>query len=78
MNKKNWGTICFSGHKQEKRGVAMYVKENLKPKAIQASHDERILMVEIQIDNTKILLINIYALNENQKDLIFVWCIYII
>lgn len=52
---------------KKKREVATYVKEWLNPKLIYKDEDARIIMVEVQSGQQKILIINIYAQNEGQK-----------
>lgn len=47
--------------------MATYVKEELDPKLINASENGRILMVEIQREENKCLLVNSYAPNDQQE-----------
>lgn len=62
LNKK-LGIRFDSLAKVKKRGVVMYVKEELSPKKIFQDEDGRLLAVEINVDNKKTLLVGVYAPN---------------
>lgn len=62
-NKKLGELFIASDGKKKKKGVATYVIDDLKPKLVNQLEDGRILLVEIQKDLQKILIVNIYAPN---------------
>lgn len=52
--------------KKKRRGLATFIKKDLKPKLIKASKEGRFLFTEIQKDEKTILIANIYAPNTHQ------------
>lgn len=53
---------------KKKKGVAIYVKDWLKPKLIFRDEEVRLIMVEVQRGRQKMLIVNICAPNEKQED----------
>lgn len=53
--------------KVKKRGVVLYVKEELKPKKIWQDSDGKMLAVEINIECKKILLVGLYVPNDAKE-----------
>lgn len=56
-----------SDREKKKRELAMYIKEYLSPKQIYAVEDGRLLMVEINRETKKMLIVNVYAPNSKQE-----------
>lgn len=59
---------CFhAGNiKKKKRGIAIYIREVWKPQLMEKSMDGRILAIELNKEDQKIFLINIYVPNSSQ------------
>lgn len=53
--------------KTKKRGVVIYVKDELKPKKIWQDNDGRMLGVEVYIEEKKILIVGVYAPNSAKE-----------
>lgn len=68
LEQKKLGKLFIAADKlKKKRGVAMYIKEQLNPQLRFAAEDGRFLAVEIQRGNKKTLIINLYAPNDSQE-----------
>uniref|UniRef100_A0A2D4NF55 exodeoxyribonuclease III n=1 Tax=Micrurus spixii TaxID=129469 RepID=A0A2D4NF55_9SAUR len=52
---------------QKKRGVAIYVKNKINEKKIYADEQGRILMIQINLHQKQLLLVGMYAADDNQK-----------
>lgn len=62
------GKLFAANHKLKgKKGLAIYAKEKLNPKLILEDDEARMIMVEVQKEQRKFLIINIYAPNEKQE-----------
>lgn len=61
------GKLFYSADKEKKkRGIALYVRQDIEAKFLKADPEGRILMVEAQLNFRKTLLVVIYAPNEKQ------------
>uniref|UniRef100_A0A2D4KI06 exodeoxyribonuclease III n=1 Tax=Micrurus paraensis TaxID=1970185 RepID=A0A2D4KI06_9SAUR len=65
------GKLHLALTNKKKRGVAVYIKDCLNPRQIYNDEDGRMLLIEITIDQKKILLVTIYAPNTNKKEFYF-------
>uniref|UniRef100_A0A2D4M5L7 exodeoxyribonuclease III n=1 Tax=Micrurus spixii TaxID=129469 RepID=A0A2D4M5L7_9SAUR len=62
LHDRKLGNAFMSLDKQKKRGVVLYIKDWISAKEIFKDKDGRILMVEIELENKKILLIrNVFS-----------------
>lgn len=50
--------------------MATHIKEDLQPKLLEKTKDDRILIVAIKKENKWILIVNLYAPNLGQKKFI--------
>lgn len=57
--------------KVKKRGVALYVKQNLHPKKIFEDKEGRYVAVEIQLEGKATLVLGIYASNGPKEFFFF-------
>lgn len=53
---------------KKERGIATYVKERIKSKIIYSDEEGRMLMLELEVEQKKILITAIYAPNKNQYE----------
>lgn len=68
LEQKKLGKLFMAADKtKKKKAVAMNVKEQLNPQLRMAAEDGRFLIVKVQRRNKKLLIINLYAPNENQE-----------
>lgn len=67
MKNKQLGQDFFLLAKVRKRGVIIYVKQELQPKLRFTDGDGRLLGVEIILEGKKVLLIGVYAPNWAKK-----------
>ena len=65
------GDICFAHGKKDSKGVMILFKDKYNIKILEVNSDGgvgRVLYVTVEIDGTEILLVNIYAPNEDNPD----------
>lgn len=62
------GKLYTSLTSKKNRGVAVYVKDWISSELKYADEDGRTVMIELVLENRKILLVVIYAPNQNQQD----------
>ncbi len=73
--KKKWksewgGDICFAHGKKDSRGVMILFREKCDIDIIEINNDEsqgRVIYVIVKVDGTEMLLVNIYAPNEDDE-----------
>lgn len=62
------GKLYYAADKErKKKGITIYIKQNIYSKLIKSDEEGRLLMVETQINQKKTLVIGIYAPNDKQE-----------
>lgn len=70
-NQKLGKLFSASDQNKKKKGVAVYVKEHLKPTMKLCMDDGKCVTVDILMGQKKIIIVNIYVPNNQQEQNLF-------
>ena len=74
LNGGGGGKACFSIFSTKSRGVAILFKPSLNLKILSCVSDEegRYIILQIEMDNSVFILVNVYGPNEDNPDFFFI------